>query len=47
MSSRHPRSGTFIASGLYRNLTLFRDLEIRIAALAVELVRGDAFEVFV
>jgi hypothetical protein len=31
--SRHPRAGTFVANGLYRDLTSFSDVEARIAAL--------------
>ena len=47
MPSRHPRAAAFIAAGLYRNLSSFRELEARIAALPEEIVRGDAFEIFV
>ena len=47
MPSRHPRAAALIAAGLYRDLSSFRELEARIAALPEELVRGDAFEIFV
>ena len=47
MPSNHPRAAALIAAGLYRNLSSFRELEARIAALPEEIVRGDAFEIFV
>ena len=47
MPSSHPRAAAFIAAGLYRNLSSFRELEARIAALPEEIARGDAFEIFV
>jgi predicted helicase len=47
MPSRHPRAATFITAGLYRDLSSFRELETRIAALPEEIARGDAFEIFV
>ena len=47
MPSNHPRAAGLIAAGLYRDLSSFRELEARIAALPEEIVRGDAFETFV
>ena len=47
MPSNHPRAAALIAAGLYRDLSSFRELEARIAALPEEIVRGDAFEIFV
>jgi superfamily II DNA or RNA helicase len=47
MPCGHPRAGALIAAGLYRNLSSFRELEARIAALPEEIVRGDAFEIFI
>ena len=46
MPSRHPRAAALVAAGLYRHLSSFRELETRIAALPEEIVRGDAFEIF-
>ena len=46
MSSRHPRLRT-LPDGLFRGLLHFRELEGRIVGLPGELLRGDAFEVFV
>src|SRR5262245_15874477 len=46
VSSHHRRTSVFVSRGLYRDLSSFRELEARIAALPEELERGDAFEIF-
>ena len=46
-SPRHYRASTFARSGLFKKLGSFAELELRIAQLATEKERGDAFEVFV
>ena len=48
MPSSHPRAARFVRDGLYDDLTSFRELERRIAALGDEraLDVGDAFEIF-
>jgi superfamily II DNA or RNA helicase len=44
---RHRQASKFARSGLFKDLNTFNGLEQRIAALATEKERGDAFEVFV
>ena len=46
-SPRHDCASTFARSGLFKALDSFAELELRIAQLATEKERGDAFEVFV
>jgi len=46
MSSKHPRLRSLPAD-LFRGITDFRELETRISSFPSELIRGDAFEVFV
>jgi superfamily II DNA or RNA helicase len=46
MPSTHPRFRT-LPGDLFRSLSSFADLELRITALPEELMRGDALEVFV
>ncbi len=43
----HDRASAFARSGLFKRLGSFAELELRIAQLATEKERGDAFEVFV
>jgi predicted helicase len=43
---RHPDARRIVASGLFDDLSTFRDLERRISALPTEAERGKAFEVF-
>lgn len=45
MPSRHPRFSR-LPEDLFRDLRSFAELEVRMTALAEELVRGDALEVF-
>lgn len=47
MQAKHPRAGHWIRSGVFDDLSSFRELEGRIAALPLTTDRGDAFEVFV
>lgn len=44
--AKHSQSARFVATGLFKNLNNFRELEARISALPSEKERGDAFEVF-
>jgi len=46
-SPRHDRASAHARSGLFKALGSFAELENRIAQLATEKERGDAFEVFV
>lgn len=43
---RHSKALTCVQCGIFDDLTSFRDLEVRIGALASAKERGDAFEVF-
>jgi superfamily II DNA or RNA helicase len=44
---RHSRASVYAKSGLFKDLSQFSDLELRIEQLATEQERGAAFEVFV
>jgi superfamily II DNA or RNA helicase len=44
--SKHSQSSKFTASGIFKGLNSFTELEARISALSLEKDRGDAFEVF-
>ncbi len=46
-SRRHDRASAYARLGLYKRLSSFAELELRIAQLPTEKERGDAFEVFV
>ena len=43
---KHPKSRSFLAHGLFRDVATFADLERRISGLPTKRERGDAFEVF-
>ena len=45
-SPSHDRASAYARSGLFKQLGSFAELELRIAQLATEKERGDAFEVF-
>lgn len=45
-TARHPKTAIFVQRSFFSGLTLFAELERRIAALPEEKARGDAFEVF-
>lgn len=44
--AQHPKATSFVRQNLFSNLTSFAELELRVAALPDEQLRGDAFEVF-
>ena len=46
-SPRHDRASAYSRLGLFKRLSSFAELELRIAQLPTEKERGDAFEVFV
>lgn len=46
-SPRHNRASAYARLGLFKRLSSFAELEFRIAQLATEKERGDAFEVFI
>jgi hypothetical protein len=45
-NARHCKAGRFVQLRLFSGLSVFSDLEQRIADLPDEKTRGDAFEVF-
>ena len=45
-TARHPKASTFVQKRLFAGLSVFAELERRIADLPEEKSRGDAFEVF-
>jgi superfamily II DNA or RNA helicase len=45
-NAQHPKAAQFVRQDLFAGATTFTELEARIAALADEQSRGDAFEVF-
>src|ERR1017187_4290556 len=45
-TARHPKANSFIQRGFFTGLSIFAELEQKIAALPDEKSRGDAFEVF-
>jgi superfamily II DNA or RNA helicase len=46
MTSRHSSANRLLNIGLFDNLNLFAELEVRISALPGNKERGDAFEIF-
>lgn len=44
--AQHPKAASFVRQSLFAGVTTFADFEARVAALADEQSRGDAFEVF-
>lgn len=44
--AQHPKAALFVRQNLFADVTAFAELEARVAALADEQSRGDAFEVF-
>lgn len=45
-TARHPKANSFVQRGFFSGLSIFAELEQKIAALPDEKSRGDAFEVF-
>jgi len=45
-NTRHIKAGSFVQQKLFAGVTVFAELESRIASLPEEKSRGDAFEVF-
>jgi hypothetical protein len=46
LNAQHPKAASFVRQNLFAGVATFAEFETRVATLADEQARGDAFEVF-